>query len=161
MRRQQLASVVSYFNLIALILNNNITRGQQFTGVEELAEEIRILRDTLRSWGATIFDQDIGNAIKESLKVHENLITVGDNQNVGLVTSQISMGVVDARKLKGHSLSEATISYSVPFMMLQIYANPVLHYFIDGALIVIALRSLGSLNKGKMYMCIYRISFAT
>ncbi|ENN71826.1 hypothetical protein YQE_11560, partial [Dendroctonus ponderosae] len=150
-RRQQISSVVSYFNLIALILNNNITRGQEFTGMEELAQEIRILRGTFRCWGATIFEQDIHSAIKDSLKVHQNLITVGENGKIGLVTNQISMGAVDARKLKGHSLSEATISYSVPFMMLQIYANPVLHYFIDGALIVVALRSTGRLNEDDLF----------
>lgn len=147
-RRQQMSSVVNYFNLIALILNNNLTRGQEYTGFQELITEIRILKRTLQSWGATIFEQNIEEAIKECLLVHKNLIHLHENGTIGLVTNKISVGKLDPMKLKGHVLSEDTISYSIPFFLLQIYANPVFHYLIDGALIVIILRSCGKINKG-------------
>ncbi|XP_066263116.1 dihydroxyacetone phosphate acyltransferase [Euwallacea similis] len=156
-RRQQVSTVLSYFNLVALILNNNITRGQNLTSSQELNKEIGILREALRSWGATIFEQDIEEAVKECLVVHQNLVQMQEDGALGLVTNKIVVGHLDHNKLKAHALSEETITYSVPFMMLQIYANPVLHYLVDGALIVIVLRSVGKLDKDELYKHFYTL----
>ncbi|XP_050295744.1 dihydroxyacetone phosphate acyltransferase isoform X2 [Anthonomus grandis grandis] len=159
-RKQQQSTVISYFNLIALILNNNLTRGQELTSNQELIREIRTLRETLRSWGATIFEKHIDDEIEESLLVHQNLIR-RDKNMIGLFRKTISVGNLNPEKLKAHSLSEVIISYSVPFVMLQVYANPVLHYLVDAALLVIILRSCGRMDKDVLYshFCILRSLF--
>jgi len=147
-RRQQLNSVLSYFNLIALILNNNVTRGQVKISRAELIKDLSVLRTALTSWGATIFEQDLNDVVKECLVVHQNLVQSSNDGSIELVTTKIEVGRLDPSKLKAHALSAETISYSVPFVMLQIYANPVLHYLVDGAIITVVLKSLGKMNKG-------------
>lgn len=147
-RRQQLNSVLSYFNLIALILNNNVTRGQVKISRAELIKDLSVLRTALISWGATIFEQDLNDVVQECLVVHQNLVQSSNDGSIELVTTKIEVGRLDPSKLKAHALSAETISYSVPFVMLQIYANPVLHYLVDGAIITVVLKSLGKMNKG-------------
>lgn len=147
-RRQQLNSVLSYFNLIALILNNNVTRGQVKISRPELIEDLSVLRTALTSWGATIFEQDLNDVVQECLVVHQNLVQSSNDGSIELVTTKIDVGRLDPSKLKAHALSADTISYSVPFVMLQIYANPVLHYLVDGAIITVVLKSLGIMDKG-------------
>lgn len=147
-RRQQLNSVLSYFNLIALILNNNVTRGQVKISRAELIKDLSVLRTALISWGATIFEQDLNDVVQECLVVHQNLVQPSNDGSIELVTTKIEVGRLDPSKLKAHALSAETISYSVPFVMLQIYANPVLHYLVDGAIITVVLKSLGKMNKG-------------
>lgn len=147
-RRQQLNSVLSYFNLIALILNNNVTRGQVKISRPELIEDLSVLKTALTSWGATIFEQDLNDVVQECLVVHQNLVQSSNDGSIELVTTKIDVGRLDPSKLKAHALSADTISYSVPFVMLQIYANPVLHYLVDGAIITVVLKSLGIMDKG-------------
>ncbi|CAG9762028.1 unnamed protein product [Ceutorhynchus assimilis] len=161
-RRQQLCTVVTYTNLISLILSKNLTRGQQYTGFEQLGVEIGMWKQILQSWGATIFEKDVGEAIRECLKVQQKLLHCDENGNIGLVTNKISVGKLNPSKLKAHVLSEDTISYSVPFIMLQLYANPILHYFVDAALIVIVLRSFGKMIKDELFKhyCTLRAIFS-
>ncbi|KAL1493758.1 hypothetical protein ABEB36_009452 [Hypothenemus hampei] len=161
-RKQQSSTVISYFNLIALILNNHITRDQNTTSLHELCSEVRILRNVLRLWGAPIFERDIEETVLETLMVHKGLVTTDENQTIGLITNKITTGKLNADKLKAHALSENTISYSVPFITLQIYANPVLHYLVDGALVVIILRSVGEMAIDDLFkhFCFLRAIFS-
>lgn len=147
-RSQQTNNALNSFNFFALLLNNNLTQGNLFVETEKLVMETQAMKNVLISWGAKIFDENIQKALDECLVVHANLICENDKK-IGLVRDKTAVGPLNASKLKAHALSEETISYSVPFIMLQLYVNPILHYLIDKALIVIILKSFGDLSKGK------------
>ncbi|XP_030763491.1 dihydroxyacetone phosphate acyltransferase [Sitophilus oryzae] len=150
-QRQQKSTVLSCFNLVSWVMNYNLTKGNKFISRKELVFEMNALKEILQEWGARIFITDIQNDINECLKVHSNLIYEIDDR-IGLVENKIVVGPVNPNKLKGHSLTEDTIAYSVPFVMLQIYVNPVLHYLVDAALIVIILRSPGTMKKDDLFV---------
>lgn len=161
-RQQQLTSPINYFNLLALILNKNLSRGQKGMLIEDLTTEMKIVKKKLQSWNAKFFEQDVDEALKESLVVHSNLITCRENNSISLVANRVTVGKLDPTKLKAYALSEDTISYSVPFVMLQIYVNPVLHYFVDPAIIVIILRSSGKMRNDELFkhFCTLRSIFS-
>ncbi|XP_076259145.1 dihydroxyacetone phosphate acyltransferase [Rhynchophorus ferrugineus] len=149
-RKQQTNNVLNSFNLFALLLNNNLTQGKSRQRKEQLIMETETVKHVLLAWGAKIFDEDIQKALEECLVVHANLICE-NNGEIVLVQNQTTVGPLNASKLKAHALSEQTISYSVPFIMLQLYVNPILHYLIDAALILIILKSFGDMSKDALY----------
>ncbi|KAF7267557.1 hypothetical protein GWI33_019226 [Rhynchophorus ferrugineus] len=115
-----------------IVRKQQTNNGKSRQRKEQLIMETETVKHVLLAWGAKIFDEDIQKALEE-------------------FQNQTTVGPLNASKLKAHALSEQTISYSVPFIMLQLYVNPILHYLIDAALILIILKSFGDMSKDALY----------
>lgn len=147
--RQQKSSVITVFNLISLIVNNNLTSAERISKLK-LLEEVNWLKDIMETFGAFVhIDLSINNSIDDSFIVHSNLIKLGDDQTVQLIVNEIAQGNINPKKMKAHSLSDKTMTFATPFVMLQIYINAMLHYLVDAAFIVCILEKHNALTKGK------------
>lgn len=145
--RQQKCSVTTVFNLMAVIINHNLTIGRNLS-IEELKIEMYWLRNTIESFGGFIHTENFENDIKDAFNVHGNLIRLSSDNQVDLVKGNIEDNNVKPNVFKAHSLSGRILMESLPFVMLQIYMNPVLQYFVDGAVLVTVLDQSGKLLKG-------------
>lgn len=135
---QQKLAVITTFNLIAVVLTNSLTMNQNIMRFEQLVVETMWLKSILAMCGAVVdFDYARKN-IKAALDVHKNLIHMDADSNITLVQNAIVLsGLKESKaKLKGHDLSENTMTVAVPFVMLQIYVNPTLHYLINHSMVV-------------------------
>ncbi|XP_018578709.1 dihydroxyacetone phosphate acyltransferase isoform X2 [Anoplophora glabripennis] len=150
---QQKCGVINVFNLVALILNDNLVNSKELLTVKELIEEVYWLKDVIQKLGAFVYTENIENSVDECFVVHKNLIEVQPNNRIRLVHNNIILDKIHSSKLKAHSLSEKCMTFSVPFVMLQMYINPSLHYFLDVALIVVILKyqqDLDAVNSQKI-----------
>lgn len=147
-RRQQKSIVLTVFNLMSVVINHNLTVRQHLR-IDELREEVRWLKDVLETFGAVIGTEELLKNIDDAFDVHGNLVRLSEEQRIELVKNRVSQEHINPKILKGHSLSDRTMTESVPFVMLQIYINPVLQYFVDGAVLVIILSRHHRLSKGE------------
>ncbi|KAJ8972251.1 hypothetical protein NQ314_000269, partial [Rhamnusium bicolor] len=132
---------------VSLILNNNLATRQELLTVEELTKEVYWLKGVIELYGAFVHTENVEDSIKDCFIVHNNLIEVTAGDRVCLVRNNIVLDKINPSKLKAHSLSDQTITYALPFVMLQIYINPTLQYFVDSALLVVILNCQTNLNK--------------
>jgi glycerone phosphate O-acyltransferase len=139
--RQQKHCVITTFNLLAIVLHNNLIKGKDLLNVEEIIEEIVWLKGIVEALGGFVCIDNVQKNVLDALEVHQNIVTLTSDGKVTLVSNEIVLDKANITKLKGHELSEKTITLSVPFMMLQIYINPVLHYFVDVAVLVLILKN--------------------
>lgn len=143
---QQKNSVVTPFNLAAIALNRNLANEHRPLTLTELEGEVRWLRGAVERSGAFV----AAGGVPECLGAHGNLVEVRDGA-VGLVRSEIVLGELDPRRLKAHSLSGECMGAAVPMVVLQMYVNPVLHCFVDAALVVLVLERCGALDEGEFF----------
>lgn len=146
-KRQQKYTTVTVFNIMAVILNNYLTM-ERIISLENLKTEIYWLKNIVESLGGYVPLHDIDKSIEDAFDVHKNVLTLSSERNVMLVGNDVKQGEINPKILKAYSLSDATMSNSLPFVMLQIYVNPVLQYFIDCAILVVVLSSHDRLEKG-------------
>jgi glycerone phosphate O-acyltransferase len=139
--RQQKHCVITTFNLLAIVLHNNLIKGKDLLNVEEIIEEIVWLKGIVEALGGFVCIDNVQKNVSDALEVHQNIVALTSDGKVTLVSNEIVLDKANITKLKGHELSEKTITLSVPFMMLQIYINPVLHYFVDVAVLVLILKN--------------------
>ncbi|GLV33264.1 Glyceronephosphate O-acyltransferase [Carabus blaptoides fortunei] len=146
---QQKHAVLTVFNLIAILVNNNMILGGAPFILDQLSLEILWLRDILEHLGARIeiYDDD---ALRQALLVHNNLITV-KNTKVQLVQSPVILNDIDRKKTKGYQLNNNTMTTVVPMVMLQLYVNPTLHYFVDCSLVAMVIVAYRQLNKDQLF----------
>ncbi|XP_060531946.1 dihydroxyacetone phosphate acyltransferase isoform X2 [Cylas formicarius] len=150
-RRQQNANVITTFNLVATVLNVNLSLGNEFMSIDMLLAEVEYLSLILTNLGAYIFEQNFRQGLQQSLVVHQNLIRIQSNGAIGLVENSIVLDAANLSKLKGHTFSQEVMNYSVPFVMLQMYTNPVLHHLKDVAFIGVVLKSVPNLDKDELF----------
>lgn len=148
LNRQQKVLVTTVFNLVSLILNNNLVYEKDLLTLEELTKDVQWIRETVRFLGGFTHSTNIERSINDCFNTHKNLIRINRNKKIKIVSNKISHGEINHKKLKGHLLSDETMTYSVPFVTLQIYVNPVLHYFVDINIILVILSSK-SMNEGE------------
>ncbi|CAH1955290.1 unnamed protein product [Acanthoscelides obtectus] len=152
LHRQQQGFVITIFNLVALVLNNTYTNKKKLPTILELKQQLLWLRSIIESLGAYIHCDDLEKEIRECLVVHRNIIHFNSNNEVSLVETQIHQGKVNIQKLKAHQLSDQTMTYSVPFVALQIYVNPTLFYLFDLAVLFTVIQKEGALNKEDLWV---------
>lgn len=106
-------------------------------GVKRLGKYLHELGALLSYEKASNVEQDIS----DSLSIHSNIVVFGENEQLQLVAGRIvSMQNYDLKKLKGHSLSAGTMRFSMPAILLQIYANPCLYWLHEPAFYVLSNR---------------------
>ncbi|XP_045461662.1 dihydroxyacetone phosphate acyltransferase isoform X2 [Harmonia axyridis] len=132
---QQKLSILNIINLIALLVNHNLSNCKELLSYVELRDKVLWLKKMLEELGANIWCTDVDNEIQEALKVHNNKIIL-NNGKIDVARENIDLTNLNVTKLKAHRLTEEVMSYSVPLVMLYIYINPVLHHLVDLAIIV-------------------------
>ncbi|XP_044744728.1 dihydroxyacetone phosphate acyltransferase [Coccinella septempunctata] len=153
---QQKLSILNIINLIAIIVNHNLTNSKELLTYAELKDKVLWLKGVLEEFGANVWCTHIDEEMEEAFEVHKNKIFVNDGK-VDVVRENIDLTNLNVTKLKAHKLSEEVMIYSVPLVMLYIYINPVLHYLIDSAIIVAVLKvksstTLDVLKSSFIYM---------
>lgn len=145
---QQELSTLNIINLIAIIINFNLTNSKVLLTSAELRAKVLWLKEALENLGANIWSSNIDYEIEEALKVHKNKIVI-DNGRINILQEKIDLTNLNISKLKAYKLSEEVMTYSIPFVMLYIYINPVLYYMIDSAVLVTILKKKQQITSGK------------
>lgn len=140
LHRHQKASVVTVFNLIALVLNNNLSYNKTLLTIEELTEEVEWIKNIIKDLGGSIYTENLYKNVKEALSVHKGLIKLNEDKKLTLIKNKVNQQAFNPKKLKAHALNDDVMTHSVPFVMLQIYTNAVLHYFVELNIILISLK---------------------
>nr|XP_023017057.1 dihydroxyacetone phosphate acyltransferase [Leptinotarsa decemlineata]XP_023017058.1 dihydroxyacetone phosphate acyltransferase [Leptinotarsa decemlineata] len=153
--RQQKNNVLTVFNLIALVINNNYANQRVSFTLDELTKQVMWMKQILETLGCFIHTTNLEKSIKDSFIIHSNLIRLDSENKVCLISNEVTQEKISPLKLKGHALSDKTMTYSVPFIMLQIYVNPSLHYFVDVAILAIILNKRSSLIKDELFQTYY------
>lgn len=145
---QQKLCIISTFNLIALSLTYHLT--EMITlHMENLLEDVLWYKSVLETFGAITDVSDVEQSVYESLRVHRNLVTVDSEKCIKLITDKITLDNFEKSKLKGHDLSEKTMTTAVPHIMLQLYVNPVLHYLVNPMIFALVLSRSHIMDRGK------------
>ncbi|XP_050509840.1 dihydroxyacetone phosphate acyltransferase [Diabrotica virgifera virgifera] len=150
LKRQQNATVLTVFNLMAIIINNNLTYQTNRLTVKELVGEVTWIRSVVDKLGAFTHFENAEKGVREALITHNNLIRLDKRKMLRLIKNRVSQQVVNPKKLKGHALSDTTMTESVPFVMLQIYTNPVLQFLIDINIILVILK-YKTMDKDELF----------
>lgn len=145
---QQKLCIITTFNLIALSLTYHLTERIKLH-MDNLFEEILWYKSVLETFGAVIDASDVQQSVCESLRVHSNLVTADSEKCIKLITDNITLDNFEKSKLKGHDLSEKTMTTAVPHIMLQLYVNPVLHYLVNPMIFALVLSRSHVMQKGK------------
>lgn len=148
---QQKCAVITTFNLIALSLTNSFMAGENKLHIKDHIEDVIWINNIVKSLGACTDLLDIEKNIETALDVHKGLVKVTSNDNVALVQNAVALNTSDPAKLKGHTLSQDTMTYSIPFIMLQIYVNPVMHYLADPCLISVIVEQHRNINIDDLF----------
>ncbi|KAF5304886.1 hypothetical protein FQR65_LT00770 [Abscondita terminalis] len=146
--RQQKSAVITTFNLIALSLTNNFMEGSNKVHIKSHVDDVVWTNRIVKSLGACTDLVEPKQNIIDSLAVHKGLVEITSDENVVLVQNRITSTTSDPSILKGHTLSEETMTYAIPLIILQIYVNPVMHYLVDPGLISIIVEQHG---KEELY----------
>ncbi|XP_055698371.1 dihydroxyacetone phosphate acyltransferase isoform X2 [Phlebotomus papatasi] len=126
---QQRRIVINCFNLIAICYCYRMYMGKMTT-FNELCEGVLILSGLLRRQGAVVAvdPSRIRDGVRESLRIHCNILTIGKDERIVLEKPRISLREVNRLKFKAHALTEDTMKNTVPIFYLQIYINPCLFW---------------------------------
>ncbi|XP_056635483.1 dihydroxyacetone phosphate acyltransferase isoform X2 [Diorhabda sublineata] len=139
LNRHQKVSVVTVFNLIAIILNNNLSYDKTALTIEELTEEVEWIKNIIQHLGGFIYVENLTESVREALSVHKGLIMLNEDKKLTLIKNKVNQQSFDLKRLKAHALNDDVMTHSIPFVTLQIYSNLVLHYFIELNIILISL----------------------
>nr|CAI5869679.1 unnamed protein product [Callosobruchus analis] len=151
LHKQQQGFVITIFNLVAVILNNTYTNKDKLPDILELKHKVQWLKGVMESLGAYVHCDDVERGIRECLIVHRDLICFNSDSEICLVENQIRQGKINALKLKAHQLSDQTMTYSVPFVVLQIYVNPSLFHLVNLAILFTVIQKEGTLKKEDLW----------
>lgn len=148
---QQKLCVITLFNLIAIATSTYLLSNEKMH-LHKLKQCVDTLKTVFSTFGACleteIFSQ---KAIMESLNVHKNVLAVNAENCVSFVHNEVVFDKRNIDKLKGHNLNDQTMEYAIPFIMLQLYVNPSLHYLIDSIIVtnILANTSENSILKSR------------
>lgn len=149
---QQKHCVITPFNLIAIVLDNNVTGGRDLLRISDLLVEVKWLKSVLEAFGARVDMTNPEIDIIDDLLVHRNVVATNRDGKITLVWNDIVLSKDSTTVLKGHGLKVDTINFSMPFILLQLYINPILHYLVDAAVLVIVLKYFKrSLSRGRWF----------
>lgn len=141
-RRQQHKIVLMSFNLIALAYNQRIfTRSADSLTFEELKNDVLELMKLFEYLGAIVAINldDLTRDFLDTIFVHRNILEVtGNNSNVRMIKSSISLNEVNSTKLKGARLHNEVMNIAVPTFSLQLYCNSTLYWLAQPAFFVLS-----------------------
>ncbi|XP_018324949.1 dihydroxyacetone phosphate acyltransferase isoform X2 [Agrilus planipennis] len=136
---QQRNSTITFSNLIAAVLLNGYSNNKTVT-LNEAEKDVLSLKSMLNALGANIFSSKFDEDLKNVLEIHKNLFCLHE-RTLQLVKNHEKLTYTAAERLKGHNFLETTMNYSVPFILLQEYVNPLMYFCINPSLIVCILKS--------------------
>uniref|UniRef100_A0A1B0EUL4 Putative dihydroxyactetone-phosphate acyltransferase dhapat n=1 Tax=Lutzomyia longipalpis TaxID=7200 RepID=A0A1B0EUL4_LUTLO len=147
---QQRRIVINCFNLIAICYSYRMYLGQGTT-FDQLCEGVIILSGLLRRQGAVVAvdPSRIRDVVKESLRIHCNILTIGRDEKIVLEKPRISLRDVNRVKFKAHALTEDTMKNTLPIFYLQIYVNPCLYWCSSVAITILCAQQLTAHGKRK------------
>lgn len=134
-KTQQNHCIINAFNIIALLISNNLISGNDTYEIQQLKSDMLWLKNIFEQFGAIVCVNDTDADLKNALEVHRNLITCSEgDQLIRIVKSVLLFGKYDKKRLKGHELDLQTMNTALPLVKLQIYTNPTLHFIVGGAI---------------------------
>lgn len=140
--KQQKLTIITTFNIITVCLTNSIIKNVPLT-LDRLYKEIIWFKTILETQGALTNITDVKKNVLESLNVHKNLIKLNSNNDINLYVPKIELDNFNKKMLKGYNLSAKTMTKAIPFVMLQVYVNPIMHFVLNPTLLALAI------NRGK------------
>lgn len=132
---QQKHCVITTFTMVAIVLSYYLMRKKELK-LENLLFKIQYMRKLTHSFNILTEEVDERNSLFNCFQVHKNLIDFDEEENLLLKHDRVVLDNIDHSKLKGHQLDEETMTLAVPYVMLQIYVNPALHYLINSSIIL-------------------------
>lgn len=145
--RQQRLCVVTTFNLISIALTSSIALKTQLR-IDTLLEEVAWLKSVLETYGAVVDTTDVEKNVTKALDVHKNIVRIDEQDTVCVIHDEVIPSALNTSKVKGHNLSEKTLSFSVPHIVLQLYVNSVLHYLIGSMILAGVVRKRPGIQRG-------------
>lgn len=149
--QQQKQCTITAFNLIAMALCKNLISDATLLNIDNLISEVLWLKKVIVRLGGFVHIDDPKSSILAALEVHKNIVKFNESGELVLVFDRIVLDKLDTNRLKAHDLSSETLTFSVPFILLQTYINPVLHYFVDVAVLAVILRHRITLSRGYKF----------
>lgn len=154
---QQKHCVITTFNLLAVVLLNNFVSSGHILKLDDIIEKVVWFDGILKQFKAFTDLRNSKQNVLEAIKTHNEVIQLLDDGTISLVQNCVNLTNVDCSKLKGHNLSQETMNTVVPYIMLQIYVNPVLHYLINSSFVVVILSHYAQLNIGNRLISVNMI----
>lgn len=154
--RQQKSTAATISNLLSLVLMQSIMNNEPLK-YDEVIEEVDWMASVLRNSGAAVFLNDVRSSVDKIIVVHAKMMRLDENRRLRLIGGVLMDLANDTKvKMKGHVLQARTMMVAVPVIQLQLYVNPILHYFVPPALICLLVHKC-PLNKVKLEENYHRI----
>lgn len=103
-RLQQDKIVITPFNLMSLLINLNLFRGEKiFLG--PLKTELIELKSLFEKFGAVVAlrEEEIDEDIQNSLNIHSNIVGLSTNEELVVIKSDVNLKNMNISKLKGET----------------------------------------------------------
>lgn len=145
--RQQKYSVLSCFNVLALVLSNHVTVGNTALPLAQTTKDVAWLSSILGLMGALVqVNKNVAECVSETLRIHKSLVRLNEDSEIQLVSVHTPDVRINPDRLKGYALRDDTMSMAVPLFMLQQYVNPCLHFLVGPAVITVIMQCLGEIG---------------
>ncbi|KAK6638891.1 hypothetical protein RUM43_007161 [Polyplax serrata] len=151
-RRQKKLTTLNYFNMIALILNNNIISCKEALSINDLLLEVNWISSILMpEHSVNSITKDI---LLHHLSLHKPLIFVTEGNKINLGKFVPLTQDMDSTQLKGHKLAYNTLNVAIPMIMLQNYSNPAAYLICSLSFLTVIINSCPNdctLSKDWLY----------
>lgn len=143
--QQQRRIVITTFNMIAVLYTHSIN-SQQPLNIAELSIAIPLLKTLFEKLGAHVATNI--NCIKpeiiKTVEIHSNVVKF-ERANLKYTPSTgVDMKAIEVKKLKGHLLSQNTMTIAVPALHIQLYINPCMFWLAKPSFVVLAAMKLNA-----------------
>ncbi|XP_059053364.1 dihydroxyacetone phosphate acyltransferase [Achroia grisella] len=134
---QQKSTVATISNLLALVLMDSLMRDRVLV-IDDVLLELEWMIEVLRTLGATVFENDVQGNVNRILVVHSQMVKLDKEKRLRLLSGTLMDVSRDIQKrMKGHVLKSKTMATAIPIIQLQLYVNPILHYLVPPAIILL------------------------
>lgn len=145
--RQQKYSVLSCFNVLALVLGNHVTVGNTALPLAQTTKDISWLSSILSLMGALVrVTKNVSECVSEALQIHRSLVQLNADNEIQLVSVHTPDVQINPDRVKGYTLRDDTMAVAVSLFMLQQYVNPCLHFLVGPAIITVVMQCLGDMG---------------
>uniref|UniRef100_A0A1B6CG76 Phospholipid/glycerol acyltransferase domain-containing protein n=1 Tax=Clastoptera arizonana TaxID=38151 RepID=A0A1B6CG76_9HEMI len=146
--RQQKLSVLTCFNVLALVLGNHINVSTSPLTLTQAIKDVAWLSTVLDVLGAFVdIKKDTLASLLDAIRVHRSLVKLTSQDEIQLVSVHSPLSKIDPARLKGHPLKAETMNLAIPLLMLQQYINHTLHFLVNPAIITVTMQHLGDTGQ--------------
>ncbi|XP_052756507.1 dihydroxyacetone phosphate acyltransferase [Galleria mellonella] len=134
---QQKCTVATISNLLALVLMSSLIENRLLS-LDEVLSQVEWMITVLRTLGATVFENDVRGNVNRILVVHSKMVKLDKERRLRLLSGTLMDVSRDVqKKMKGHILKAETMATAIPIIQLQLYVNPILHYLVPPAIVLL------------------------